>query len=116
MNFAELNRYFCPVTKNSAPNFEYLKFWDRKAPSWLDWSGLREFRRVVLLAEASSGKSAEFRNQADQLSAQGKSAFCLRIEELVDQGFEGVLDNKDSQSFKQWREANNRRLVLLRFR
>jgi hypothetical protein len=105
MSFVELNRYFVPIAKDVEPNLEFLRFWERKAPGWLDWSELRGHRRVVLLAEASSGKSAEFRNQAEKLSAEGHTAFCLRIEELADQGFEVALDGNDAKIFKQWRDG-----------
>ena len=105
MKFVELNRYFVPIAKDVEPHLEFLRFWERKAPGWLDWSELRGYQRVVLLAEASSGKSSEFRNQAEKLSAEGHTAFCLRIEELADQGFEAALDGNDAKVFKQWRNG-----------
>ena len=103
MSFVELNRYFVAIAKDQEPHLEFLRFWERKAPGWLDWSDLRGYQRVVLLAEASSGKSAEFRNQAEKLVAEGHTAFCLRIEELADQGFEAALNGKAAKVFKQWR-------------
>jgi hypothetical protein len=105
MSFVELNRYFIPIAKDVEPNLDFLRLWEHKAPGWLDWPELLEHRRVVLLAEASSGKSAEFRNQADRLSANGRPAFCLRIEELADQGFEAALELKDSKTFEKWRNG-----------
>src|SRR3970040_1862580 len=105
MSFVELNRYFIPITKDVEPNFEFLRLWEHKAPGWLDWSDLREYQRVVLLAEASRGKSAGFRNQAETLSAEDHTSFCLRIEELADQGFEAALDGSDAKIFKQWRDG-----------
>ncbi len=107
MSFVDLNRYFTPIAIDVEPNFEFLRLWEHKAPGWLDWSELRGHRRVVLLAEASSGKSAEFRNQAEKLSAEGHTAFYLRIEELADQGFEAALDGNDAKIFKQWRNGAN---------
>lgn len=105
MSFVELNRYFVPISKTEEPHLEFLRSWERKASGWLDWSDLLGYQRVVLLAEASSGKSAEFRNQAVKLSAEGHTAFCLRIEELADQGFEAALDGSDAKIFKQWRDG-----------
>lgn len=113
MRFVELNRYFVPIAKDVEPHLEFLRFWERKAPGWLDWSELRGHRRVVLLAEASSGKSAEFRNQAEKLSAGGHTAFYLRIEELADQGFEAALDGNDAKIFKQWRNGTTDGLFFL---
>ena len=76
--------------------------WGRKIGGWLDWPSLRQHRRVVLLAEASSGKSAEFRNQKDQLRVQGHAAFFVTIEELADHPFEAALDPADLQAFEAW--------------
>jgi len=103
MKFVDLNRYFIPVAKDVELHFEFLHYWEQKAAGWLDWNDLRGHRRVVLLAEASSGKSAEFRNHAEKLCTEGHSAFYLRIEELADQGFEAALDGNSAKIFKQWR-------------
>jgi Cdc6-like AAA superfamily ATPase len=46
----------------------------------LQWSDLLSHHRVIVLSEAGSGKTAEIRNVARQLRAEGKSAFFLRIE------------------------------------
>jgi hypothetical protein len=47
----------------------------RRYGGWLTWEGLLKYRRVVLLAEASSGKSEEFRAQTEKLKKEGKAAF-----------------------------------------
>ena len=57
----------------------------------LQWSDLLSHHRVIVLSEAGSGKTAEIRNVARQLRAEGKSAFFLRIEyvrELLEGAFE----------------------------
>ncbi|WP_375415561.1 hypothetical protein [uncultured Bradyrhizobium sp.] len=102
MTFVDLHRYFAPVSKNEEPSLN-LGIWGRKLGGWLDWSELLSQRRVILLAEASSGKSEEFRNQQSVLSAQGKPAFFIRIEELADQGFEAALDPGSVEAFTNWR-------------
>jgi hypothetical protein len=60
---------------------------------------------VVLLAEASSGKSAEFRNQAETLRAAGFHAFFATIEELADHGFEAALEPATVAAYEQWRSG-----------
>ncbi len=105
MSFVELNRCFVPIGKDQEPSLDIGQAWGRKVGGWLEWSELREHRRVVLLAEASSGKSAEFRNQADKLSAKGYPAFCVRIEELADQGFEASLEPNAVRIFERWRNG-----------
>jgi hypothetical protein len=102
MNFIELNRCFVRIEKDREPSLDVGRMWGGKIGGWLDWSDLREHRRVVLLAEASSGKSSEFRNQKDQLCAQGHAAFFVTIEELADHPFEAALDPADLQTFDSW--------------
>jgi hypothetical protein len=105
MNFVELGRCFVRIGKDQEPNFDIGRLWGRKMGGWLEWPDLRQYQRVVLLAEASSGKTAEFRNQVDILSAEGQPAFFVRIEELADQGFEAALELGSSNRFEQWRDG-----------
>lgn len=103
MNFVELNRAFVRIGKDQEPTLEVGRIWGRKYAGWLSWQDLREYRRVALLAEASSGKSAEFRNQADSLRAAGHAAFFVTIEELADHGFEAALEPNAANAFERWR-------------
>jgi hypothetical protein len=102
MNFVELNRSFVPLRKDQEPSLDLGRIWGRKIGGWLDWSDLLKLRRVVLLAEALSGKSEEFRNQSKCLNTQDKTAFYLRIEELADQGFGAALDADAARKFDSW--------------
>ncbi len=103
--FVELNRWFVPIEKDREPNLDIGRAWGRKVAGWLDWADLRNCRRVVLLAEAHSGKSEEFRHQAESLSSDGKAAFYLRIEELADQGFDAALEPNAANHFQEWRHG-----------
>ncbi|HUB63196.1 MAG TPA: hypothetical protein VL996_01915 [Methylocella sp.] len=107
MDFVELDRSFVPLSKDQEPSLDVGRLWGRKIGGWLSWKDLLSHRRVVLLAEASSGKSEEFRHQTDQLNAENRPAFYVRIEELADQGFESALDLDSAKKFEQWRVANN---------
>jgi hypothetical protein len=112
MRFVELHRYFVPIKKDQEPMLD-IGVWGRKIGGWLDWSELLHHRRVVLLAEASSGKSEEFRNQQGTLSAQGKPAFFIRIEELADQGFEAALEPGSAESFATWQSGTEQAYFFL---
>jgi hypothetical protein len=103
MNLIELHRAFVRIGKDQEPTLEVGRIWGRKYAGWLNWKDLREYRRVVLLAEASSGKSAEFRYQADSLRAAGHAAFFVTIEELADHGFEAALEPSAADLFERWR-------------
>ena len=102
MAFVELDRSFFPLHIDQQPSLEFGRLWGRKLGGWLGWKDLHGHRRVVLLAEASSGKSEEFKNQVKQLDAEDKAAFYLPIEELADQGFEAALHAAAAKRFEKW--------------
>jgi hypothetical protein len=90
MEFVDLNRYFVPLSKDQEPSLDIGRFWGPRAAGWLNWKELRRRRRVILLAEAASGKTKEFEYQCDSLRAGGNPAFFLRIEELADNAIEST--------------------------
>ncbi len=60
------------------------------------------------MAEASSGKTEEFRHRAGALAAEDKAAFFVRIEDLADDGFEPALESHDSAiAFERWRDTTD---------
>jgi hypothetical protein len=102
MNFINLDRNFAPLTKDQEPSLDIGRFWGGRYSGWLRWEELRRRRRVILLAEAASGKTEEFRYQCEALQAAGSPAFFLRIEELADQGAETALDGESAKLFAAW--------------
>ena len=107
MEFVELHRYFVPIgtDKEPIPDTEWL--WGYRIAGWLTWPTLLKYRRVVLLAEALSGKTEEFRHQAAKLFAEGKPAFFMRIEELADGPFDDALDPAAVETFEAWDKGND---------
>lgn len=105
MHFVDLNRSFALIEKDQEANLDIGRIWGRRIANWFEWPDLLEHRRVVLLAEASSGKTEEFRHQADAFAARGQAAFFVRIEDLADDGFEGALELQTVQAFKRWRDS-----------
>jgi hypothetical protein len=105
MKFVQLNRSFLPIAKDQQPRLEAGRLWGHKFGGWLDWPDLRQRKRVVLLAEASCGKSDEFRNQVEEITAAGSPAFMVRVEELADQAFEAALEPGSVRVFDQWRKG-----------
>lgn len=102
MGFVDLNRFFVPIGKGEEANFSLGSAWGPKYGGWLGWDVLLDYRRVVLLAEAGSGKTSEFRNRTAALSAQGKAAFFVRLEDLADDGFESAIDPQDVDVLDRW--------------
>jgi len=105
MNYIELNRYFIPIKKDEELDDAYGWAWGRRLGGWLDWPQLLEKDRVILLAEAASGKTAEFRYIAQELVKQNKAAFFIAIEELADEGFEASLNPSETQEFDKWKQG-----------
>ncbi|WP_128971175.1 hypothetical protein [Bradyrhizobium tropiciagri] len=102
MDFVELDRYFISVAKDQEPSLDVGRAWGPRLGGWLSWGDLRRRRRVILLAEAASGKTEEFRHQCEALRALGKPAFFFRIEELADNGTETALDSDSVKLFEAW--------------
>jgi hypothetical protein len=102
MGFIELDRSFAPLSKNQEASLDVGRFWGGRYSGWLQWDELRNRRRVILLAEAASGKTEEFRNQCKIIQESGKPAFFLRIEELADRDTEAALDRDSVARFQAW--------------
>jgi len=88
VSFVDLSRCFVAIGKDQEPALD-AGVWGLRYLGWLDWARLLENRRVVLLAEASSGKTEEFGHQQRVLSSQGKPAFFIRIEGTCGPGLRG---------------------------
>lgn len=68
------------------------------------WSELLVAQRVVLLAEAGSGKTRELQEQKRKLVADGKAAFFLPIEALDKESVADLLAGSpdDARRFREW--------------
>ncbi len=73
----------------------------------MDWSALLAHRRVVILAEASAGKTWELKAQADRLNTEGEAGFFVRIDDLADGRIEDALDPDHEARFERWRREGN---------
>ncbi|NWD52509.1 NACHT domain-containing protein [Pseudomonas gingeri] len=78
----------------------------------LTWTDLISHHRVVLLSEAGSGKSTEIRNIARRLRADGKPAFFIRLEYVID-GLDGAFEEGTYDELLQWLKGSDEGWVLL---
>jgi len=78
----------------------------------LCWPDLLAEPRVVLLSEAGSGKTEEIRNIARQLRKEGRAAFFLRIEHVVDD-FEACFEEGSLEEFGVWIVSGEEGWLLL---
>lgn len=106
MDFVELDRLFVPLKRDTDAALEWGPNWGLKYGGWLDWPGILQRWRVVLLAEALSGKTKELEHRAATLRREGIPAFFLRIEDLADDSFEASLNDDEKAAFHSWAAAD----------
>ena len=74
----------------------------------MPWGSVLARRRIVLLAEAGSGKTEEMREQTRVRSATGQFAVYATVEDVDRDGLEGALGAADRARFANWRGAGYR--------
>lgn len=111
-DFIDLDRSFVPVAEGEEPHLELNSDQGRRFGGWLDWGSLLTHPRVVLLAEAGCGKTAEFRHRAQALRDEGHAAFFARIEDLED-GVARALDIGTPAGFAAWKEGDGPGFLFL---
>lgn len=72
----------------------------------LDWSELIARRRVVVLAEAGSGKTEELTEQARQQTAAGRFAIYATVQDVGRDGLDMALRPADRRRLNDWRNGN----------
>jgi hypothetical protein len=105
MNVIDLDRQFVPLTSDSETP-EWDEWMGREYGEWLGWDELITRPRVVLLAEANSGKTVEFQLRAALLRARGEAAFFLRVEDLADGALVEGLTPEDETRFRAWLDGD----------
>jgi hypothetical protein len=78
----ELDRIFWPLGDGEEYDPDTLRAQARFGLHLMHWSNLLTMTRVVILAEAGTGKTHELRETARRLRREGKAAFFCRIEWL----------------------------------
>jgi hypothetical protein len=103
-NYIDLDRHFVPwvAETDDADLMRFVSAYG-SSPTWRE---LLERQRVVLLAEAGSGKSTELTHQAKRLKAQGKPAFIVTLQSIGRKGFRGALGSAEAKRFAAWKESS----------
>lgn len=110
--FIDLDRTFHELTDYARENDEVdISQAFRTGPS-MTWADLKAERRVVLLAEAGAGKTAEIRQAAARWRASGDHAFFLRLEHVADD-LDTAFEVGDLDDFERWRNSSHEGWVLL---
>ncbi|MCB2199501.1 hypothetical protein KQI63_08855 [bacterium] len=66
------------------------------------WEELLERKSTIVLGEAGSGKSVEFKNQVERINSNGKFAFGIEIHDLCKNPLSNCVDQA---LFKKWRRS-----------
>lgn len=103
--YVSLDRSFRDLSKEEEiePSLlSHISGWEHAEGT--SWGELLKSERVVILAEAGSGKTKEMLAQADTLVNQGETAFFIPIEELDKQGVREYLTSEPghAERFDSW--------------
>lgn len=103
--YIDLDRRFADVDNKEFDPESVL----RLAEIWgiersLSWDSLFQSERVIVLADAGSGKSWEMRHQVGRLRASGKAAFFVPLQMLAEEGLRDCLayDYQEVALFDAW--------------
>lgn len=100
-NFVDLDRRFRIVSREEAKTPALL--FDPRLSGHLSWPELKKRNRVILLAEAGSGKSYELKAQWQAAVKSGELACYATVQDLGRSGLEDALGTDDIQRFQTWK-------------
>lgn len=101
----ELNRTFWEVKDQADYDEDTFAFSHLYCNSADGWSTVIENKRVIILAEAGTGKTHEVLEAARKLAWEGKAAFFCRIEDLADVGIEEALIEGNYEALQSWKQT-----------
>lgn len=113
MKFIRLNRTFVPIKHADEVTADAIEAWGRHGWGAKTWPELLEAQRVVVLAEANSGKTGEFQDQVARLGEEGKDGFFAAIEAVAGNGFINALPRGDRLRFEAWKATSRPGWFLL---
>jgi hypothetical protein len=110
--FIDLERSFHELSKYSAETDDIDISHAFHVGETLTWPNLLKEFRLIVLSEAGSGKTAEIRNVARVLRADGKAAFFLRLEHIPSD-FEDAFELGNYEEFEDWLSSGQEGWLLL---
>ena len=102
--FVDLSRRFRDLTKAELEEPEFLaSLNEREVLSPDGWPEILRYPRVILLAEAGSGKTAEMREQTKRLKAEKKHGFFVALESLDRENLTELMSREEECAFTAWK-------------
>ena len=105
MEFIDLQRQFHDVPKDAElKESEHLVSLSQyESGQSFGWSELLQCKRVILIAEAGSGKTREMEERAKRLVQDGRLAFFVALESLHREPITDILSVEEEKRLKQWK-------------
>ena len=107
-NAIDLGRRFLEIPKTgNFPTNHYFDF-ARGQGKLLRWNDVLSKRCAIVLGEAGSGKTTEFKYRVRICREQGGNAFFVPIEALASDGLpHGLQKPEDAEGFEAWRAGDS---------
>ena len=106
MSIVDLDRRFLRWNEKENDAAEIYAVLRHYARNDLDWPKLLQHHRVVVLAEAGSGKTEELREQAQRLVAIGQFGFYATVQDVGREGLESAIGSASRGRLEQWRGSD----------
>jgi len=104
MPYVDINRRFSKWRDESASDGDFDLF-ERNFSGGADWDELLKYQRVILLAEAGSGKSRELEECAKKLIDSGEFAFHATVQNVAKEGLAGALNANSRAKLEEWENS-----------
>lgn len=104
MAFISLDRRFYAWSKSSGDP-DLFRYMDSSRGA-ISWGELKSRRRVILLAEAGSGKTEEMTAQHQAGIDQGHYSFYTTVQKAADKGLSAALGKRQLSSVEEWQSSD----------
>lgn len=111
--FVDLGREFMPFKDEPDWELSYNTFLSDSYLGALAWPDLLKRRRVVILAEAGSGKTSELRAKAVETTAAGTQGFYLTVNDVAAKGVATALGATAGARFSSWLAGSEEGVIFL---
>ena len=113
--YIALDRTFSPLYQYDDPvdidetYFDWESVWESPETGGIGWQELTRKDKIVILAEAGTGKTEELKAISKQLYEQGRPAFFLRLELLLESDFQisNYLSAGELSRFQEWVDSGD---------
>lgn len=114
-DFIDLNRQFMPFSSEKDWELSYNYFGSDGFIGAQGWEQLLQHRRIVLLAEAGAGKTAELRAVSNRLKKRSDGlSFYLTLNAISSTGLESSIETAEELLlFSSWKNSNSELWLII---